>query len=565
MDSQLILYRGVKINPNNLHNIDSGVLLNQLAEYQVARFTDLSIIITNYTLRIPTNFTNIYDCNYMAFQNPEYDNKWFFAYVTGINYYATDVTEVEFEIDYWSTWFGEIRLKDCFVEREIVASDTIGEHLVDEDLDVGEITTIAENIIKVQGLGVIPSTTQPPDYFWLCIYSDYDPKTDHQYSGMTIHNFNFAGHGLYLFKIRYDERTDPEIGGEFVDNDIFNVHCFLEKTAVSGHSEDVKEIFILPQIAISDVEGIDFTKETDNYNGDDYQYLIALRTLSPKRTNQSMSKQHTFTDYTPKNNKCFVYPYNFMEVTNCSGNVKNFRYEDFSTTTCNFDLESSISVGGSIRLIPKDYKGELKNYDEQLPMAKFPTCAWSSDAYINWLTQNAITMGSGLTSSALLNYSIMGQNSMLQFNQQKLPINLGISGVVGNSLPIINSVMGLIGQFHKAKLLPNNEHGSNTGDIAYSGWSNNFLVRNKRCKLEFLKIIDSYFTRFGYKINITKTPDLVSRPYWNYFKIGEGDDFAYGNIPYDALQYINRIGNQGITIWHNIANIGNYTLDNSLQ
>ena len=54
-----------------------------------------------------------------------------------------------------------------------------------------------------------------------------------------------------------------------------------------------------------------------------------------------------------------------------------------------FYINLALSVGCSGHLVPLAYKGVNTNYDEALPLGKFPTCAWSTDAYINWLTQNS--------------------------------------------------------------------------------------------------------------------------------------------------------------------------------
>lgn len=81
---------------------------------------------------------------------------------------------------------------------------------------------------------------------------------------------------------------------------------------------------------------------------------------------------------------------------------------------------------------------------------------------------------------------------------------------------------------------------------------------------EELKIIDDYFSRFGYKVNTLKIPEFSSRTYWNYLKIVEGENIGYGEIPSKSMETINKICRSGVTIWHNHTNIGNYNLNNSI-
>ena len=126
------------------------------------------------------------------------------------------------------------------------------------------------------------------------------------------------------------------------------------------------------------------------------------------------------------------------------------------------------------------------------------------------------------------------------------------------------NIAGLIGDFKKASLLPNVEQGQNTGDVLYSTENNNFRFYKMRCNVESWKIIDDYFTRYGYKILRVKIPEINSRTYWNYVEIGNGETLAVGDIPQADLDIINKVAQRGFTIWHNHANIGNYNLTNSI-
>ena len=51
------------------------------------------------TMRIGVCADNIYDCNYMMFQNTNFGTKWFYAFINSIEYINNDVTEIEYEID----------------------------------------------------------------------------------------------------------------------------------------------------------------------------------------------------------------------------------------------------------------------------------------------------------------------------------------------------------------------------------------------------------------------------------------------------------------------------------
>lgn len=207
-------------------------------------------------------------------------------------------------------------------------------------------------------------------------------------------------------------------------------------------------------------------------------------------------------------------------------------------------------------------------------MVNFLLVGWTGDAYTNWLTQNAINapirLLSNLTGNAINTANVASSSkntrevekisgSQSQFREEKA--NLGYAQVGANiSLSILNE----IGAYKEAKLLPNVSHGGNTGDVDFAHNDLNFTFRWLRCKDEFMRQIDNYFTMFGYKINEIKIPNITGRENFNYIQISEADDLGYGNIPSVALKSINDIARRGVTIWHNHANLGNYNVSNNI-
>ena len=87
---------------------------------------------------------------------------------------------------------------------------------------------------------------------------------------------------------------------------------------------------------------------------------------------------------------------------------------------------------------------------------------------------------------------------------------------------------------------------------------------------EYAKIIDNYFTRCGYKVNRVKLPNMTNRENYNYIQIGEEENLCYPNnynnlmIPAKALDMINTLFRNGITIWNNHENFGDYSVSNNI-
>lgn len=136
--------------------------------------------------------------------------------------------------------------------------------------------------------------------------------------------------------------------------------------------------------------------------------------------------------------------------------------------------------------------------------------------------------------------------------------------ISGTGISASNSVASFFGNLKTAMLLPNVQGTQPTGDVAWSEDRNIIYYKQMRAKDEYIKKIDDYFTRFGYKINRLKNANLTGRRNWNYIEISDSDEIGTGSVPEKFWNEINNACHRGITIWHNIENIGNYSLDNSI-
>ena len=136
---------------------------------------------------------------------------------------------------------------------------------------------------------------------------------------------------------------------------------------------------------------------------------------------------------------------------------------------------------------------------------------------------------------------------------------------VGIGFGIAKNIAQAIGTIYEQKLKPNIEGGNNnTADVCWASENNGFVFRNMRCSLSDLKIIDDYFTRFGYAIKKLEMPNITGRTYWNYVEIGQAEEIGYGTVPNKYMEIINNACRKGVTIWHNHDNIGNWDLSNTI-
>lgn len=543
MNSKILLVKNIHIDRQytNVLSYSEAQMLELCQANLVAQADNYSFLRPTGSIMAGFTYAQCLQANYIAFQNPDYSNKWFFAWIDDVIYKGDKNTEITFTVDAWSTWFDKWQKKTCFINRQHTNNDTIGLHTIPENLDVGEVIqeSITEDLAYGNDFG-----------YWIAVASNWKIKDGSsgaellesdkgtQYAGITVYDNTVFGTQLFFFHI--------------IDLSSFaDLVLLLLRTNADGHIEDVQNIFILPDVAIDQSKLQNHTAKVIS-DENTFSFYTMSYDMSPEKFNTEIEKITSFSDYTPKNNKCFVYPYNYLFVSNNQGSNNIYKYEDFNTEKCIFENQFSIAIGGSGRIVPKNYKGMATNDDEALALGKYPTCAWSSDAFTNWLTQNSVNMAVslGLTAGAIAGTIATGGATA--------------PAIAGAVTSVAGNIGNTIGQFYQASLLPNINGGQANGDVIWTCNRNMFSFRQMRVKTEYLKIIDDYFTRFGYAVKSLAMPNITGRAYWNYVEIGASEEIGFGEVPSKYMDIINNACRRGVTIWHNHANVGNYSLNNTI-
>lgn len=558
MNSKIILVKGIEIDKEykNVLNYTENQMLTlcRSQEHLIAEANDYSFLRPTGTIMAGFTYSQCLQANYIAFQNPDYSNKWFFAWIDDVIYKGDKNTELKFTIDAWSTWFDYWTAKTCFVVREHTNDDSYYANTVPEDIAIGDV--ICEELWEDKA-GLTADSG-----FYVVLATNYiinDNSTGspleidkgRDYSGVTVYGNNIFGNRLLLIKITSD---DSYMGYTYLNR-------LVNRFSKDGKAEAIENMYILPEVAF---DTNTLTSHTA-YNGETTYPIIfytADYTANPQTWNTSIPKKKSFSGLTLKNKKCFCYPYNYLFVSNNNGNNNIYKYEDFydNGDLCVFKNTFTIAIGGSGRTIPLNYKQrklnnqDTLNIDESLAFGKFPTCAWASDAFTNWLTSESINL---FTSAVFGTLGNMSRGKVAKDGT----IDIGSNGT---ALSIAGNIGSMFGKIDTMTMLPNIAGTQPTGDVTWSEKTNFITYKCMRVKDEYIIKIDDFFTRFGYKTNSLKIPNITGRTYWNYIEIGASEEIGYGSVPVKFMEIINNACRKGVTIWHNHANVGNYSLNNTI-
>ena len=506
--------------------------------------TDYTYIKKDNTITVNFPIDEILECNYLYYINTGFTTRYYYCFITDMQYVNENATRLTIEIDVWQTYMFDIVKKPCFVQREHVNDDTLGSNTVTEGLDTGEfIINSYETFDEYASdcLVVVGSTKLPKE-----IYQDI-------ISNLPTKKYNGVFSGLYYTVLKT----------------VNDATKFIMVMDGQGQGENIYDVFLIPKSIVTIYNNqwqtktceLNLTVDTWSYTTNvdiNYKLLPSNQTETDEATvmklNQTITINNTLNGYTPKNNKMFTGEFNYMYVTNNNGQNVKYNYEDFYNNTPIFSLYGAVTPGCSIRLIPQNYKLFQQTGGDSdicnpygLTGGKYPICSWSSDSYTNWLTQQGVNvigdslgdLFTGLTSTALTGN----------------PLGLG-----SGPLEAIDTNTKLS---QKREFTPIQAKGNiNSGDVTFAIGLNQFILYRMSCRYEWAKRCDDYLSMFGYKINNVKIPNLTGRTNWNYVKT-IGCNFE-GDIPQIYLNKIKEIFNNGITFWHNPNTMLDYSQSNTI-
>lgn len=495
--------------------------------YPAYTYTDLSYQRKDKYIAIPRNYEDLQKFNYLMYRNRNQSYlDWKYAFITKMEYRSDDVTWVYFETDVLQTYLNDYTVKASFVEREHTNDDTVGKYTFPENLECGEFVSHYKQVDStLTNINVVIGV------------SDYTASFKELYGD----SLPFMG--------RYNGSISGIIYRGFVSTALNDMRAFIGEYDSEGKSDAIQCIFMAPSF---------LTPLAGAVNGKDWHGIVHSNTVSSFEISVGGGIVTAMDNgYTPRNKKLLTYPYKYLLVSNNAGASAIYHYEHFNNAQSGikFKVYGVLTPGCSIRMVPMKYKGVDENNEEGLNLGKFPICNWTSDVYTNWLTQNAVNIGLNVASG-------VGQivaGTAIALGSGGLGTAVGGGSVVGG----VSTIANQLAQIHQMKMTPDQSRGNiNSGDVTTCMNQNTFTIYGMSIKKEYAQIIDGFFDMFGYKVNMVKVPLSDHRPeYWYTKTIDVSID---GDIPKEDMQKIKDCYNRGVTFWKNPANVGDYSVTNTI-
>lgn len=568
-------------------------------------------------IRVDKSIDELFNVNYMRFQNSDYSLRWFYAFVTKLEYVQRNATDVHFEIDVLQTWRFDLSFKPSFVVREHCTlwndDGSPVTNTVDEGLNYGAeydtvstiqytpkndiyfLVIISKRTIHTDPNYIAPTqvgVVQPLTYYLHPFKLNNDPVTI-----ATAGSASTTGLGTLfdlnpIADILTEIYTNEDAVGEVVSLYITE-HCGLD--VVYNDDVDGYELqFALMEKAIIGVLPTLYIRETHNGSNMGFspytEFDCADKYLGYSINGQStFVEQYALSDGDPDTNrvglesKLMMYPYSFTTLEDNKGNHIILKNEYIADPNLRIKVYGSMGLSNKVAYIPYQYNGN----DDILFIG-------DASAYEYALINDA-PMDVSIINDYLAAYlqghknSMQVQQKQIKFDAYSSMIGGGINGVTsatagmlfggmptaiaggaGGALATVKGaahgileLQSMMAQVQDARATPPTlqKMGSNTA-FDFGNHFTGFFVKKKQIKPEYQKKLSDFFKLYGYKVNEVKLPKFKTRQSWNY--VQTQSCFIVGNFNAEDMRDIKAVFDGGITLWHT-DDIGNYDLDNQVS
>lgn len=492
---------------------------------------------TNNAIRIAANVNTLLAANYMRFKNK--GGIWFYCFVDSVEYVNEEETLLTYTVDVIQTYFIG---NSCFgdVIREHTSSDTIGENVIKEDFDAQPNTINSPvDTIPIE-IGYYILVNSIPSYE----NGDYILRTPNP----TIkNNILSAGYALCY----HSSQINPEGGqSEFLE----------DYSALTRYEGTILSMGVIPAALISD-NRVGYSTASGTYNAYKLKNNPLTATVEPYNA-KTLPKN--IQGYTPLNNKLFTSQFLIGVLNNNRGSQFEFLPELMAqidgVPTIGFTLYITPSIKPSVTIQPTYYGNPINSTLGQhntdgfrISIDDFPIGLFSFDTYSTWYNQNKNSIANSYISNGVstLTSILALAASASTFG---IPTGVAVGGALASGALKYGATTAKISDMKAAPdriggavvdndyiYITAGEKTNNTGFRVY------YLSINR----ENAEMIDAYFSRYGYKINKTKQPEIFKkfpREIFSYLQCSNAT-LEYPYMPAEDYAKIVEILNNGITFW----------------
>lgn len=354
------LLRNVKLDHSYTNTIDFPT---KEAQYNYF-FNKIAFTVENGTyqrktigvVRVPFLYDDIASCNYIMWQNANYSDKWYYAFILEIKYINPNLSEIIYDLDVIQTYMFDIEWKPSQIERDMGKQfDINGFPLVNrevEDLNYGsDYDTVYE-----QNITQIPNVS-----FMVLGFNLWVGDSSTNVNNVPL-NITYAIVPVY---VSHENNIPSDIQFKINNSDLTNVGKVLKFFATDKNFVNRLVSLKLYPFIPSDITYTRIDK-TIFINSEHYEATILSASsnifvmtnkkdlnLSAYTKTIQNNKYNNIPSYSE--NKMYMFPYTFGVLTNKRGQDFVVKLEDVNTINLELIVQGSISNEPKIGYVIPNY------------------------------------------------------------------------------------------------------------------------------------------------------------------------------------------------------------------
>lgn len=513
----------------------------------VKAYESFNYIKKDNTITVPEEIDNLYNCNYIMYQNTNFGNKWFYAFIDKMVWASNGSTRLYVSTDCIQTWFFDITYYQSYVDRCHSDTDVAGDNIIPEDFTgfgTGGWYQVGSQDLKPNMLAIFSTTS-----------GTGSPLGAQKINGIV------SGSG-YL-----SEPVD-------ITGGTGTVNSLLNNMVQNGLANAISRIQQFP------------SKHDTQITYDKHPSHI------------DCVSDYGLGSYTPTNKKLLSGAF-LTAYISLYGQEVEFNPEYISGKKISFQIVVDQTTG-TIGAIVRNYTSP--NNATISVSAVIPESTWAYNQYKNdynlHSASNAIyvrrqktdrNLGiatSGLDAaasaigtvnafaqalspgSAVLANLGLGSDSSARSTLGNISSGLsGISSTINSAKGVYYGLSGIDEISQDLTAISESYNAPAVGGVAQSnlyiaGQVTALSYGFKVPPLEIVKRCDKFLSVYGYKQSVYRKINLHARASWTYIKTNGLN--ASGNFPDDDMNIIKRVFDRGVFFWSYTAQFGNFDQSNGI-
>ncbi len=147
---------------NTLYFASVAAQTSYFTSKTVKVISDFNYIKKDNSIAINENIDSLYNCNYVMYQNLNFTNKWFYAFIVRMEWLSNNSTRIYLATDVIQTWFFDITYYQSYIDRCHSDTDVVGDNIVPEDFttgDAGGYQVAGSTDVTPDGIAIFATTT----------------------------------------------------------------------------------------------------------------------------------------------------------------------------------------------------------------------------------------------------------------------------------------------------------------------------------------------------------------------------------------------------------------------